>query len=388
MLGLAITKEGRMPRVKHTVEQIITKLREAEVALSRGQTVVQVCRTLGITEQSSGTNCSMERSSRRVGKPRCSSNAGGIPTTRFARTARWAITRRLPRPGNLGSRNAPRLTRDVVQQPGAGQLLDLPLFEKFSNFSGPIAITAAFRRLPAYKKFFQLYRDLDLGMARIEGDFLKMPLARTYKLYELWAFLRVLRAAIKRYNLSNVDTSLLFREDQASKRIATFRSACVIRLDPKTGIAFKRTFKEYWMEQTLCGSFSRTMIPDISVSKVESNDLEHLVILDAKYRVGNQLNDALASLHMYRDSILQPTSKQPLRNAVVAAYLITPFISESTLPWKEEGMPARLFHPEYRTTFKFGAVTLKPGMELTKIGESLDFLLKDAGVSITAAAVV
>ena len=40
-----------MPRVKHTVEQIITKLREAEVALSRGQTVVPVCRTLGITEE-------------------------------------------------------------------------------------------------------------------------------------------------------------------------------------------------------------------------------------------------------------------------------------------------------------------------------------------------
>jgi len=40
-----------MPRIKHTVEQIITKLREAEVALSTGQSVVQVCRTLGITEQ-------------------------------------------------------------------------------------------------------------------------------------------------------------------------------------------------------------------------------------------------------------------------------------------------------------------------------------------------
>jgi len=40
-----------MPRIKHTVEQIITKLREAEVALSKGQSVVQVCRTLGITEQ-------------------------------------------------------------------------------------------------------------------------------------------------------------------------------------------------------------------------------------------------------------------------------------------------------------------------------------------------
>jgi len=40
-----------MPRLRHTVEQILAKLREAEVALSRGQGVAQVCRTLGITEQ-------------------------------------------------------------------------------------------------------------------------------------------------------------------------------------------------------------------------------------------------------------------------------------------------------------------------------------------------
>ena len=32
----------------YTVEQIIAKLREAEVALSRGQTVQEVCRALGI----------------------------------------------------------------------------------------------------------------------------------------------------------------------------------------------------------------------------------------------------------------------------------------------------------------------------------------------------
>ena len=40
-----------MPRIKYTVEQIIATLREAEVALSQGQTVVQVSRSLGITEQ-------------------------------------------------------------------------------------------------------------------------------------------------------------------------------------------------------------------------------------------------------------------------------------------------------------------------------------------------
>lgn len=40
-----------MPRNRHTVEQIIAKLREVEMALSKGQSVVQMCRTQGITEQ-------------------------------------------------------------------------------------------------------------------------------------------------------------------------------------------------------------------------------------------------------------------------------------------------------------------------------------------------
>ncbi len=40
-----------MPRKRHTAEQIISKLREAEVGLASGQTVPEVCRTLGIAEQ-------------------------------------------------------------------------------------------------------------------------------------------------------------------------------------------------------------------------------------------------------------------------------------------------------------------------------------------------
>jgi putative transposase len=40
-----------MSRKRYTPEQIIGKLREAEVALAQGQTVGQVCRGLGIAEQ-------------------------------------------------------------------------------------------------------------------------------------------------------------------------------------------------------------------------------------------------------------------------------------------------------------------------------------------------
>ena len=40
-----------MAKKQHTVEQIIGKLREAEVRLSQGETVAQVSRFLGVTEQ-------------------------------------------------------------------------------------------------------------------------------------------------------------------------------------------------------------------------------------------------------------------------------------------------------------------------------------------------
>jgi putative transposase len=40
----------KMARRQHTPEQIISKLREAEVELGRGATVPMVCKKLGITE--------------------------------------------------------------------------------------------------------------------------------------------------------------------------------------------------------------------------------------------------------------------------------------------------------------------------------------------------
>jgi transposase-like protein len=39
-----------MSTTTYTVEQIIAKLREAEVALGRGQTVQEICRALGIQD--------------------------------------------------------------------------------------------------------------------------------------------------------------------------------------------------------------------------------------------------------------------------------------------------------------------------------------------------
>ena len=41
-----------MPRKRYSTEQIVTKLRQAEMELGRGVRVPQVCKKLGISEQS------------------------------------------------------------------------------------------------------------------------------------------------------------------------------------------------------------------------------------------------------------------------------------------------------------------------------------------------
>ncbi len=40
-----------MARKRHTPEQVINKLREAEVALAQGSTVAEARRQIGVTEQ-------------------------------------------------------------------------------------------------------------------------------------------------------------------------------------------------------------------------------------------------------------------------------------------------------------------------------------------------
>ena len=50
---LDCSRRRRLARKWFTAEQIIIKLREAEVAQAQGKAVVQVCKQIGVTEQTS-----------------------------------------------------------------------------------------------------------------------------------------------------------------------------------------------------------------------------------------------------------------------------------------------------------------------------------------------
>jgi hypothetical protein len=220
---------------------------------------------------------------------------------------------------------------------------------------------------------------MNLGLAALFGEFLQMPLARTYELYELWCFLRLLRAAVEEYGAGMVDTGSLFLAgDDGSVTVAA--GSVIVPVGPYA-LCFQRQYREFWRESDGQGSFSRTMIPDIAMTAApQTPGSRHLVVLDAKYRIDSGLNDALNSIHTYRDALVREVGSGEIEGIVRAAYLITPHVPELAMDYRSTDLPGRLFHPEYRQGFRFGAVTMRPGMTSAEIRESLRTIVADAAL--------
>lgn len=241
-----------------------------------------------------------------------------------------------------------------------------------------LKMSAIFRSDPVYRRFFRLWQDMNLGLAALFGDFLQMPLARTYELYELWCFLRLLRAARDEYSPSGTDLGNLFVTDSSGGVTLTAGSVIVPISDDKV-LCFQRQYREYWIEPGLSGSFSRTMVPDIVFAGSGLGQPDRsVIVLDAKYRINNGLNDALNSIHTYRDALVQEVDSKRTEGIVTAAYLLTPHLPVLSTDFKDTPVPGRLFHPQYREKFRFGAITLRPGMSSEDLRACLRSIVSDA----------
>lgn len=269
-----------------------------------------------------------------------------------------------------------RRTRTMARQ--LRGLLALQMFEGVGDGPPRPDASPIWRGDPRYRRVARLHRDMTMGIAAVFGDFLQLPLARTFDLYELWAYLRLARAAVERWGSSAEDVAALF---EPGSGVTLAAGSARLKL-PSAGLtlSFQRRFREYWLEKDGRGSFSREMRPDIVVERL-AGDAPGIVVLDAKYRIGADLNDALSSTHMYRDALVRDDGDGTPRRVVQAAYLLTPAAPTSSTDWRSTPMPGRLFHPEYRGTFSFGAVTLTPGMSPEAIGDALDLILADAGIA-------
>jgi len=243
-----------------------------------------------------------------------------------------------------------------------------------------LRMSSLFRNDPVYQRFYRLWQDMNIGLAALFGDFLQMPLARTYELYELWCFLRLLRAAVEEYGATGVDLSNLFISD-AGGGVTIAAGAITVPIGGDRVLCFQRQYREYWIEDSREGSFSRTMVPDVVLAGRGLGGPERrVIILDAKYRINDGLNDALNSIHTYRDALVQEVASGRTEGIVTAAYLLTPHVPASLqMDFRDMHMPGRLFHPRYRERFRFGAVTLRPGMSGEELRTCLRTIVADAG---------
>lgn len=276
-------------------------------------------------------------------------------------TGNWAIRAR-----RIARRLSDLSTSGFMTEVGEGQAL--------------LQMSSLFRNDPVYQRFYRLWQDMNLGLAALFGEFLQMPLARTYELYELWCYLRLLRAAAEEYGAENMDLSNLFLPE-ANGGVTIAAGAISVPIGGDRVLCFQRQYREYWVEDSREGSFSRTMIPDIVLAGGSlGGSKRRVIVLDAKYRINDGLNEALNSIHTYRDAIVQEVTSGQTEGIVTAAYLLTPHVpGRLQSDFKATPVPGRLFHPEYREKFRFGAVTLRPGMSGKELRNCLRTIVADAG---------
>lgn len=260
------------------------------------------------------------------------------------------------------------------------RMMRLPLFEGVSPSSSAVNPSHLFQRVPAYRRFYRAYRDFLAGLADVTGEFVNVPLQRTFDLYEIWCFLRLARAAAL-----HAGAEAQWRDAIVER---TTRDELVLRLKgkPMKFGAFTLVFQPYYQEVwrtngPMVGSFSRPMQPDIAIEALPSAETgpRPVVVLDAKYRVEHGLNDAVTSIHTYRDALVEQFEVGLLhshRRTVEAAFLLTPQLpvgDESS--WRLESPPTVFFREAYREAFRFGAVTLRPGVTVEQCRSLLAWLL-------------
>jgi hypothetical protein len=286
--------------------------------------------------------------------------AGGVDTETRRELSGWALRcRRLAR----------RVGRMAIAEP----------FAEAADAPPRLMLSSLLRNDPAYRRFYRLWQDMNLGIAAVFGDFLNMPLSRTFELYELWCFLRLVRAAVEEFGPAGVVLDDLFISDAAGG--LTFAAGAVtVPVGAGWKLCFQKQYREFWIEPDRRGSFSRIMTPDVVAMRGPGDPLDavRLIILDAKYRIDEGLNAALNSIHTYRDALVREAQAGTVEGIVTAAYLLTPFVPLVGAGYQATPLPGRLFHPEYRSSFRFGAVTLRPGMTPAELVAALRIIIADA----------
>lgn len=262
-------------------------------------------------------------------------------------------------------------------------LIDLPVFDGVSATRGMIKPSHLYTRVPAYRSFYKAYRGFLAGLSDIHGDFLNLPLKQTFDLYELWCFLRLAHAAALDSGKAE-DWKQAFTERASGGGLTISLEGKPLKFGAFS-LVFQPLYREVWKtDGPRIGSYSRLMQPDIALttSGYESRSEKPIVVLDAKYRVEAEMNDAIAAMHTYRDALVElaeESGKLARRPPIRAAFILTPYLPhEESENWRRDRTPEVFFREGYQTAFKFGAITMRPGITIPEVTDILRVVLEHA----------
>lgn len=261
-------------------------------------------------------------------------------------------------------------------------------FRQLAVFSGLEPAVGAwqyshlYERVEPYRSLYRLNRNLARGVSSVEGDFVRVPLRETFRLYETWVQLRLVRAA--QYLDPALGAEEIFEEKLDQNRLTLSLVNKQIEFLGRV-LRFKPTFKEVWLTADGVGSYSREMIPDAVIEFLRPGwQTRSVIVLDAKYRVETQLNAAIESIHTYRDALVREDRERVAgavkdERIVVAGFVVVPQMPGSVgLPshWRTEKAPQVLFREGYQDRFNIGALLFRPGVEVHAVARQLEDLAR------------
>lgn len=210
--------------------------------------------------------------------------------------------------------------------------------------------TSVFRLQPDYARLFSVMARMRSGLGVGAEATPLVPLERTFELYEIWCYIRLLLAVGDSLPSARKPIANLLKGVDAPHKLGFSLSsgtASTLSLGPGLSLTYQRRFTP-----TPDASGCRTALvearPDVVISRDDpSGKCVGIVILDPKYRRGSSLLDGIRDLHVYRDAIRGAKGTGLTRAA--AALSPRPFFFQEDDVWN--GTPAP------------GVLTVRPGFD-------------------------
>lgn len=187
-----------------------------------------------------------------------------------------------------------------------------------------------------YRDAYRILTGLRVGLA-IGGDALELQTKDVHDLYELWAYLEIVKLVVG-YSGTTVDHTSLIRHYSGGLRVglqAGTQSSVPLSGDRRSfTISYNRTYPGQTGDQK----------PDIVIRVEEPGRPDLIVVFDAKYRVDATAEfrvrygapgppiDAINALHRYRDAIV--TTGSGTYRPVVRCAALFPLTNEETTAYE------------------------------------------------------